>query len=300
MNGLLLVDKPKGMTSHDVVNKIRKLTKTKKVGHTGTLDPNASGLLIICIGEATKLIPYLTESNKEYIGEISFGKSTTTDDSEGEILEEKSIEDLDLSQLELLLPEFQGEIEQIPPIYSAKKVNGKKLYNYARKNEEVEIKPSLVTINNLKILDDNCFPEKIDLFVDCSKGTYIRSLARDIGLKLNNLAHLSNLRRIKTNTFKIENSAMLEELSTADNIEDYLISINEMPLEFPRITINNNSKRIALNGGKLYQKNLNSDINTLNNGQIVVLILNNNILGIGTIKSDNEKKYVQPKKILNL
>ncbi len=298
MNGILLVNKPQGMTSHDVVNKIRKLTHEKKVGHTGTLDPNASGLLVLCIGEATKLIPYLENSNKVYEGTFTFGLETDTNDIEGNIIDQKNINSLKLQDLKNVIKNYTGKIKQIPPIYSAKKVNGRKLYQYARKNEDVEIKPADVEIYNIEIVDNSKFPQEVKFLIDCSKGTYIRSLARDIGYDLDNFAFLKELKRYKTNNYTLENSYTLEELESKESIKEYLLPI-ETALSFLQpVLVKEDSKSFLINGNKLYEKNIESNLDTFSIGDTVTLFVNNNLNGIGIIKEENNSKYIQPKRIL--
>ena len=208
MFGFLNVYKPKGKTSHDVVAILRRITKIKQIGHTGTLDPFAEGVLPICIGKATRLIEYLKD-DKAYIGTVQFGTSTTTYDTEGEIVKTSS-ETVNIDDIESALNNFRGEIKQIPPIYSAIKVNGKKLYEYARKGEEVKIEPRKVTINELSILNYNQDTRQLELFIDCSKGTYIRALARDIGQALQSGAHLTALRRTQVGNYRVEGCHTIE------------------------------------------------------------------------------------------
>lgn len=226
MFGFLNVYKPKAMTSHDVVAVLRRVTKIKQIGHTGTLDPFAEGVLPICIGKATRLIEYL-DDDKAYIGTVQFGKSTTTYDIEGDFVN-VSDKKVSLSELENVLPEFCGEIEQLPPIYSAIKVNGKKLYEYARKGEKVEINPRKVTINKLQIENFSFDNQQAELYIDCSKGTYIRSIANDLGEKLGIYGHLIKLVRVKAGRFTIENSVKLEDLVSVEEVEKNLIQ----PLDY--------------------------------------------------------------------
>ena len=187
MDGILIINKQKGFTSHDVVNIIRKTLNIKKVGHAGTLDPNATGVLPILIGQGTKLSKYLIEHNKEYIATIKLGEETKTGDLEGEIIgKDKDILDilksLDKQQLNYILTSFKGTQDQIPPKYSAIKINGKKAYEYARKGQEVELKSRKITIYDIKLIDFQ--GDEIVFKVECSKGTYIRSLCEDISKKL--------------------------------------------------------------------------------------------------------------------
>lgn len=235
MFGFLNVYKPQGKTSHDVVAVLRRVTKIKQIGHTGTLDPFAEGVLPVCIGKATRLIEYLVD-DKAYVGTIQLGKSTTTYDVEGEVVN-SSDRKVSLEEIEAILPKFRGEIEQIPPIYSAIKVNGKKLYEYARKGEEVEIKPREVNIYKLEIVNFNQEKQTVDLHIECSKGTYIRSIAHDIGEALGCYGHLIKLVRIKAGKFEINKSIKLDELQTDEQVKKNLIYPLEY-LEYPQYVLN--------------------------------------------------------------
>lgn len=226
MFGFLNVYKPKGKTSHDVVAILRRVTQIKQIGHTGTLDPFAEGVLPVCIGKATKLIEYLKD-DKAYKGTVQLGESTTTYDTEGEVVKTSSKE-VSEGEIEIVLRKFRGEISQTPPIYSAIKVNGKKLYEYARKGLEVEIKPRMVTISKLELLNFNPETNELEIYVECSKGTYIRSLANDIGDALGTYGHLNKLVRVKAGDFSIENSTRLEALSLKSDVENYLVN----PLDY--------------------------------------------------------------------
>lgn len=226
MFGFLNVYKPQGKTSHDVVAILRRVTKVKQIGHTGTLDPFAEGVLPICIGKATRLIEYL-DDDKAYIGTVQFGKSTTTYDIEGE---EVKFSDKKITQKELenALFEFRGEIEQIPPVYSAIKVKGKKLYEYARAGEEVKIEPRRVNIFKLELVSFDYEKQMAELLIECSKGTYIRSIANDLGEALGCYGHLIKLVRIMAGKFEVENSICLEKLETIEQVTKSLI----YPLEY--------------------------------------------------------------------
>jgi tRNA pseudouridine55 synthase len=205
---ILNINKPQGWTSFDVIKKIRSICKIKKLGHAGTLDPFATGVLIICIGKATKKINELTALDKEYIGEIELGISTDTLDVTGKVLSKKEIPKILKEEFEEICKKFIGEIEQIPPMYSAKRINGKRLYNLARKGIVVERKTKKVTIYNIKVVDFNL--PIIKLKVSCSKGTYVRTLADDIGNTIGCGAYLKSLVRTKAGQFKIEDSLNIE------------------------------------------------------------------------------------------
>lgn len=248
MFGFLNVYKPKGKTSHDVVAILRRITKVKQIGHTGTLDPFAEGVLPICIGKATRLIEYLKD-DKAYVATVQFGKSTTTYDLEGEVVN-NSDKKVELSEIETALEQFRGEIEQLPPIYSAIKVNGKKLYEYARKGEDVEIKPRRVTINELKIINFDEELQQLELYIDCSKGTYIRSIANDLGETLAVYGHLIKLVRVKAGNFKVENAIKLDDLQTKEQVQFNLIYPLEY-LDYPKYELSDVEKTKVANGNYL-------------------------------------------------
>lgn len=208
MDGILLIHKPAGMTSHDVVGKVRRLLHTKKVGHCGTLDPDATGVLVLCIGKATKALQFLMSEKKEYIATLSLGTSTDTYDASGTILQTKEF--TGVNNVEDVLQSFLGPQKQMPPIYSAIKVNGKKLYEYARNQEEVHIEPRDITIYGIELLEHK--NQEIVFKVRCSKGTYIRSLCVDIAEKLGYPGHMSDLIRSQSGDFSLDDCYRLEDI----------------------------------------------------------------------------------------
>jgi len=218
IDGILPINKSAGMTSHDVVAKLRRILGIKKIGHTGTLDPDVTGVLPICIGKATRLSDYLMEMPKTYKCQLTLGISTVTQDFSGEIIEKFRINNLDINILKSVIHNFIGEIEQVPPMYSSVKVDGKRLYVLAREGKEIIRKPRKITIYSIDIdnIDINKDYPEVDFTVKCSKGTYIRTLCVDIGLKLGYPAHMSKLQRTESGSFKIENSYTIED------IEDYI------------------------------------------------------------------------------
>lgn len=248
MFGFLNVYKPTGKTSHDVVAIVRRITKIKQIGHTGTLDPFAEGVLPICIGKATRLIEYLNDE-KAYIGTIQFGSSTTTYDTEGEVVK-TSDKIVTQEDLEENLKFFRGEIEQLPPIYSAIKVNGKKLYEYARTGQEVKIEPRKVTIFELELVNFNQAAQQAEIKIVCSKGTYIRSIANDLGEKLGAFGHLIKLVRIKAGDFYVEDSIKLEDLNSPEIVLNKLIYPTEK-LNFAAYNLNEEEKRKISNGNAI-------------------------------------------------
>lgn len=254
MNGIIIVDKPQGKTSHDIVYAVRRLTGIKKVGHTGTLDPMATGVLPICIGSATKVADMLTLSDKAYTAELILGKTTDTLDAEGKVLTETEV-NVTEAEIRAAINSFVGETEQIPPMYSAIKQNGKKLYELARQGIEVERKPRKVTINSIDILEINGKSVTID--VNCSKGTYIRTLCADIGERLGTGAYMNALRRTKTGLFTISESHTLEELGTLKErgtLKSILIPVDKMFEEYPEIILNEKQKKSVTNGVRMTYK----------------------------------------------
>ena len=229
MDGILLIDKPKGMTSRDVVNKLMKKFNTRKIGHTGTLDPFASGLLIVTINKGTRISSYIEDLNKQYVTEIKLGEGTSTLDLEGEVIEKKEVMlPLDIEKVKNVVSSFCGDISQIPPMYSAIKINGEELYKKARRGEVVERKPRNIHITKIEILSiEN---EVIKLKVDCSKGTYIRTLGEDIANKLSYPGHLTMLTRTKVGKFDLSQAKTIEEVSQTDIINicdslDHMIKV---------------------------------------------------------------------------
>lgn len=268
MFGFLNVYKPKGKTSHDVIAVLRRVTKIKQIGHTGTLDPFAEGVLPICIGKAARLIEYL-DDDKAYAGTVQLGNSTTTYDTEGEAVN-FSDKKASLSETESALDLFRGEIEQLPPIYSAIKVNGKKLYEYARKGESVEIKPRKVCINELKILGFDEEKQQVELLISCSKGTYIRSIANDLGEKLGTYGHLIKLIRLKAGKFRVENSVKLEELNSAEKVSENLIYPLEY-LDYPQYELNSNEYEKISHGNSIPISKNNGIILLTQNGELIAV-----------------------------
>lgn len=270
MFGFLNIYKPKGKTSHDVVSILRRVTKVKQIGHTGTLDPFAEGVLPICIGKATRLIEYLNDK-KAYVGTIKFGQATTTYDLEGEVTNSSELKPT-IDDIEQELCFFKGEIEQLPPIYSAIKVNGKKLYEYARKGEEVEIKPRKVCINELKILNYNIDEQTLELYIDCSKGTYIRSIANDLGEKLGCFGHLIKLVRVKAGDFFVQDSVKLEDLQTKEDVLNNLIYPLDK-LNYQKYELDNLEKEKISNGMQIVAKNdLQNGMTILTNQNKIVAV----------------------------
>lgn len=243
--GFLNVGKPKDMTSHDVISVLRKVTKIKQIGHAGTLDPFAVGVLPVSIGKATRLIEYL-DDDKEYLAEITFGKSTDTYDIEGKVVSEINTK-VTLQDVAIGLKPFEGEILQTPPIYSALKVKGKKLYEYARKGEEVKIEPRKVFIEKLKLQDFDEENQTAQVVIKCSKGTYIRSIAHDLGQNLQVGAYLSKLTRTQAGKFSIKDSVKLEDLKSIEDVEKNLLNPLDI-ITLPKLEITDDEHKKVLQG----------------------------------------------------
>lgn len=253
MEGVINIFKNTGMTSFDVVRKIKKLSKTGKVGHTGTLDPEACGVLPVCIGKGTKIIDYIMRAPKIYTVEFKLGTKTTTYDLEGEVLEENDYSFLTEEDILNSINKFKGEYNQVPPMYSALKQNGVRLYELARKGIEVEREGRLITIYFI----EDIYIEKpfVKMKVKCSKGTYIRSLCYDIGEDLKVGAVMTKLKRNATSNFLEEDSINIENL-TEENIEEYIIPIDKALEAYDKLIIKNKFSKLIKNGAKVYDKRL--------------------------------------------
>jgi len=283
MDGVINVYKPEGITSFDVVWKIRKLAHTKKVGHTGTLDPEACGVLPICVGKATKIVDYIMNGTKEYKALLLLGRVTDTYDREGKVIRESEVL-CSNEEIIQVIKSFIGEINQVPPMYSALKVDGVRLYELARKGIEIERKERKITIFDIEILEVEI--PYVSFIVKCSKGTYIRSLCYDIGEKLKCGGAMWALERIKTSLFDLEGSIPLEAL-TEDNIESNLISIEEALAEYPKMILDSSFKRQLLNGVPIYNKEV---IKSLKEDEIYrVFLEDTGFIGLGSLQENRFK-----------
>lgn len=256
MNGILPLWKPKGMTSHDCVLRIRTLFNTKKVGHTGTLDPDVEGVLGICINQATKLVPYLTEGYKTYTAEVTLGTTTETEDASGAVVEQKEIDrHITNEEIQEILERFLGNIVQVPPMYSAVSVGGKRLYEYARANEYVERPKRNVTIYSLSMIRD--YDEDLHSFsieVTCSQGTYIRTLCVEIGEALGYPAHMSSLVRTEASTFSTEETISFEQLNEAKEkgtLQNFLYPLQRGIGEMEQVEVDAPTRDRIYHGNKL-------------------------------------------------
>ncbi len=254
MDGIINVYKEKGYTSHDVVAKMRGILRMKKIGHTGTLDPQAEGVLPVCLGRGTKLCDMLTDKSKEYRAVLRLGCETDTQDMTGTILAEKEVR-VTQEQAEEAILSFVGEYGQIPPMYSAVKVNGRKLYELAREGKEIERKPRKVEI--YRIETEEIRLPFISMRVECSKGTYIRTLCHDIGRKLGCGGAMAELTRIRSGSFRIEEALRLEEaekLRQEGRLEEKILPVDSVFAEYPRFTVEGQYRKLIENGNAFYRR----------------------------------------------
>lgn len=275
MTGILNVYKPKGMTSHDVVSFVRRQLKMKRIGHTGTLDPDATGVLPVLVGNATKLSDLIMADEKKYKAHVILGITTTTDDTSGEIVEKKAV-DVKKEQIIKTVEKFVGEIEQIPPMYSAIKVDGKKLYQLARRGEEIERKPRKIIIHSIKT--SNFDGVSFDMEVHCGKGTYIRALCRDIGVALGTGAAMGDLERTKSGVLTKETSYTLEEIEKSvqsGEIKNLLIPPDDVLGDFSRIDVTEEYAQKIKNGIRLRPEQLKIEQYAENN---IFRVYENNVL----------------------
>lgn len=265
VHGVINIYKVKGFTSHDVVAKLRGILRQKKIGHTGTLDPDATGVLPVCLGSATKLCDMLTQKEKEYIAKVRLGVTTDTQDMTGTVLSEKSVE-VSEKEVEEVLQSFVGAYNQIPPMYSALKVNGKKLYELAREGKEVERKARLVTIHYIEVIEMQ-LPE-LTIKVGCSKGTYIRTLCHDVGETLGCGAAMAALERTKSGQFSLDSALTLAELEEAlkeagehreDVIQKLVIPVDQMFSQLSQLRLLPEWERLVQNGNSFEERNLKKE-----------------------------------------
>lgn len=295
INGILNVYKEAGFTSHDVVAKLRGICRQKKIGHTGTLDPEAVGVLPVCLGSGTKLCDMLTDKSKEYEAVLLLGQVTDTQDVTGTVLEEHEVT-ADEEQAVEAIRSFVGAYEQIPPMYSALKVNGKRLYELARAGKEVERKGRPVEIHNIEILSVS-LPE-ITFRVACSKGTYIRTLCHDIGQKLGCGGTMKSLKRTRVGIFTIDGAlklSRLEELAAQGRLEENVIPVEAMFTELPALTVKDAFARLIENGNAFYPGQAEENVRTPDGGQVRVYDRKGRFYGIYAFSE--EKERYQPVKM---
>ncbi len=304
MNGILNLIKPSGMTSHDVVDYARKLFPKVKIGHTGTLDPAASGVLILCLGKATRISSFLLEGKKGYRAVIKFGITTDTLDCDGKELTRKKANNIDFDKIESLLDKFRGEIEQIPPAYSAVRHQGKRLYELARIGESVVVPPRKINIYNLKIVDffHSSFPELV-IDIECSHGTYIRSLASDLGEGMGCGAHLSFLVRTFSGAFELANALTLDELKNYvlnKEVEKVLLPMESALMDFNKVTVIDKALFFLSNGNMLFPEQIIAGNDFIDNRCLLrIYDEKNNFRGLGRWQIINDKMMFKTEKLLS-
>lgn len=302
MDGILPLYKDRGMTSNDAVMKCRGIFQTRKVGHSGTLDPNVDGVLPICIGKGTKTVNYLMQSGKKYHGEVTLGFATTTEDLDGEKVEETPLKQpFNDDQIQQMMDSMTGEIIQIPPMYSAVKVHGKRLYEYARAGEEVERPQRKATIKSFKLTAPSEFNtatglQKVKFEVECSKGTYVRTLAVDLGKKLGVAAVMSDLTRFQSGGFTLDQTISLAELQKlkdhGENLQKVLFPVGFAFRKYPQAELTDFQWKIVKNGGFLQAKYMHTDV--------PLLVLNFRGKTRALYKYDAAKKVYRPEQMIDL
>lgn len=294
INGIVVLDKPLGITSNDAVQAVKRLFKAAKAGHTGSLDPLASGLLPICLGEATKLAGFLLDTEKHYRTVGKLGEITATGDAEGEIIERGDVPELDRDKIEAVLENFRGEIEQIPPMYSALKHKGQPLYKLARQGIEIEREPRRVTVYELELLDFG--PDTLSLRAVCSRGTYIRTLVEDIGKALGCGAHIIELRRTGVGPYREEHGVSLESLEqVAENgleaLDQRLLAVDSALTDWPEVKMNADLTYYLRQGQPVQVPRAPTE------GGVRLYSTEGDFLGVGEILDDGR---VAPKRLLKL
>lgn len=297
VNGILLLDKPVGMTSNAALQTVKRLFNANKAGHTGNLDPMASGLLPLCLGEATKVSGYLLDSDKHYLGTCKLGERTNSGDADGEVIETRAVKSYDNARILSIFEKFTGEISQIPPMHSAIKVNGQPLYKLAHRGIEIERKSRQVVIHQLKLLEQR--PDELDIEVHCSKGTYIRTLVEDIGTELGCGAHLKALRRTGAGVFSIEYAVTLTELEelakgASENgfsaMDELLMPMEQALADWPSVSLSENSSYYLRKGQAVQVPQAPTD------GWVCLFTEDARFLGIGQILGDGR---VAPRRLIN-
>ena len=300
INGVLNVWKEAGFTSHDVVAKLRGILHQKKIGHTGTLDPDATGVLPVCLGKGTRLCDMLTDETKTYEALLHLGIATDTQDMSGTVTAEAPVTVTE-EEVRDCIASFAGEQQQVPPMYSAVKVNGKKLYELARKGKEIARKARTIEVYDIRI---RRFlpPDRVEMDIDCSKGTYIRTLCADIGKALGCGGHMAELLRTATGSFSLENAIKLDDLKALaeqERAEDALLTMQEALRDFPVIKIAEGSTKLLYNGGKIQEKYFTKQPKALQEDEIAAVYdFENHLVGLYTLKKEETNFYIKPFKML--
>ena len=293
MNGILLVDKPAGITSHDVVDRIRRAANMRRVGHTGTLDPAATGLLVLCLGAATRLSEHLTGLDKVYEGAMRLGVVTDSYDLDGKVLEQHPAPALDVDALQRACDQFSGEIMQVPPMVSAVKVGGRRLYKIARKGETIERQARPVTVREFRVLE--YLPPDVYVRVCCTRGTYVRSLCHDVGTVLGCGATLASLRRTYVGGYCVEKALPVDDFTIPEHVIERLLPLDNA-LDLPEVAVRPVGRRIVESGGCLTIKDLLSDC-PVGEGWVQVKTQSGKLLALGLVESGAAGLRIQPKRV---
>jgi tRNA pseudouridine55 synthase len=293
LNGILLVDKPTGMTSHDVVDRMRKVAKMRKIGHTGTLDPAATGMLILCLGSATRLSEHLTGLPKTYEGYLRFGVATDSYDMDGTVVAENPVPEITAEAIQAEFDTLTGEIEQMPPMVSAVKVGGERLYKKARKGEEVERPVRQVTVHEFALLS---WESPLAGFrVTCSSGTYVRALCHDVGARFGCGGVLDSLRRTAVGAHRIENATSLDHFETREDVERALIPLNAA-LDLPEVVVVRAGERLVASGNLLRRTELEKQC-PVNHGWVQVKSKQGELLALAQVEQGPYDVQLQPKRV---
>ncbi len=293
MKGILLVDKPAGMTSHDVVDRIRRAARMKRVGHTGTLDPSATGLLILCLGPATRLSEHFTALEKTYEGTMRLGVETASYDLDGEIVAEKPVPDLDAATIQIQCDPFVGQIQQIPPMVSAVKVDGERLYKLARKGETVDRPARSVLVRAYDVLSYDAPDAQVR--VTCSSGTYVRSLCHDVGQALGCGAALASLRRLAVGRHRVEDALPLEAFTSPDSVEARLLPMGDA-LELPAGILQDDALPALANGNPISSRNLIGGC-PVSHGWLQLKNQAGELVALGMVEPAGLESIVHPKRV---
>ena len=293
MNGILLVDKPSGMTSHDVVDRIRRVSRVKKVGHTGTLDPSATGLLILCLGTATRLSEHLMGMEKEYEGDIRLGVVTASHDMDGEILEEHPVPDLDAEKIQKVFDQFTGSLMQVPPMVSAVKVGGERLYKLARKGETVERDARPITVAEFHLFE---YAAPLGHFrMHCTSGTYVRSLCHEVGQELGCGAALDSLRRTAVGRHLLDDSLPLNSFTSPEDVSARLVPMRDA-LDLPAVVVQLGGERLVASGIPLSRRHLTEDC-TVQEGWIQIKSSTGELLAMGQVEQGPADWSLLPRRV---
>jgi tRNA pseudouridine55 synthase len=293
MKGILLVDKPGGMTSHDVVDRLRKATGIRRIGHTGTLDPAATGLLILCVGKATRLSEHLTGLDKVYEGKMRLGVVTDSHDADGTVVEEREVPTLTIEEIQTACDQFAGEIEQVPPMVSAVRVGGERLYKRARKGETVERKPRRVNVRRFEV--QRYEAPVAEVLVECTSGTYVRSLCHDAGAVLGCGAILASLRRTRVGRHDVADAQPLDALETADAVREHLLPMGQA-LDLPAVVVKAGRKSIVATGGTLSTPDLTEPCR-MHEGWVQIKDDRGELLALGETEPSAMGALVHPRRV---